>query len=565
MAYDKATVFNRLGALVRWHGQIESFRSVLDADLMSEIYTDFGNSGPDDRQSIRRIYDQMELQRESMEADKHGVVAQVGQFITGPLAGLLGSPEKTVDKVVKDLIAAMNGAGDTVDGNTVYNKPASATNNDGEMLTVHDEEGDPAGAATLDAVDQMARPGNAIRAVCVADAQAGHETWAVYSSVLGEAPTQAVTGQDWRWPAAGIRRLNIAEAAVAQTGSGNVISDPDVQGVRRGVNADEDGVLYLATSRLVTANTVRQDEFNQLDFAFTTPPVFGEDTDTDGRLHVAIDADPDAMTVSGGATAAVSGVALAGVDDDNTDAHGLIYVKVTQSGGAHYVTLYRNIDRQTAGDKVASGSTAGLPAQVTLSQENSSGLSGVLILESYQADDDTIVIRPPKYHVRLYRSADRGEEALRAHAATFDPNVYGSPIALAAANGSAIAGTVTLTYAKDDSDVTLQLPYYLIHFYADSGRENLVARAGSLSPGDGLPIHEVGGSGLSGTIDLDGIPAVSDIELAVGYSAGDHFEFATHSLEEGTFQSFFRDNLGHALPAVTNGTETVSDALAGGD
>lgn len=564
MAYDKAEIFNRLGVLVRWHNELEQLRSDIDSSLMSEVYTDFDNDDAADRESIKRVLDAMISQRSGMEGDKATAVSQVQEFITSHLSRLLNSPEGSLEKVLADLIAAMDGASDTVDGNTVYNDPVGTTNNDDESLTVHDEDGNVVGAAVIDAVDQMARPDNHFRAVCVADTQAGQEAWAVHSSVLGEAPTQVVTGEDWDWAAAGIQRINIDPADVQQTEGAGVVSDANILGLVRGVNADEDGNLYLSTSRLVTSSTIEEDEYNQLDFSFTTSPVFGDDTDTDGKMHITVDADPDSLTIVGGVTAGISGARLVGVASGNLDSQGLLYVKVTYSGGTYTVDLYKNIDRATAGDKVATGTTTSLPDEITLSQVNSSGLTGVLTLDWYQADDDTIVSRPPQYHVKLYKSSGRSDGDLRAYANTYDPNVYGSPIALTAANDSTIAGSVTLTYTSDDTNATLQLPYYLIHFHSDSDRENLVARAGSLAAADNLDIYEVNGSGLSGDIDLDGTSAVSNIVLAVGYTAGDYFEFATDSLEEGTFQSFFRDNIGQALPSVTNGSETVADSLAGG-
>ena len=558
MSYNETEIFNRIGVLVRWHNVIESWRSTLDSSLMSEIYTDFDNDDSSDRQSIKNVLSVMASQRSGLESEKAAAVSQVDEFITSHLSEMLDSPEKTVDKVVSDLIAAMNDASSTVDGNTVYNDPVATTNNNGETLTVYDEDGNNAGSATFDSVNQMARPGNYFRAVCVGDGQAGNETWAIHSSVLGEALTQAVTGEDWEWDAAGIERINIADATVGETDTGNVVSDASIDGLVRSVNADEDGKLYLATSRLVTVETIEEDEFNQLAFNFTTSPVFGDDTDTDGVVHITVDADPDDVTISGGVTAGITDLVLAGIGTGNVDSNDLIYVKITESGGTYTVDLYKNADRST--DKVATGSTtASLPDEITLSAVGGSGLTGTVTLDWFEADDDTIVIRPPKYHVKLYKSSARSTDDLRASASTLDPNL-GSTVSLTDANGSTIAGTVTLTYADDDTNATLQLPYYLIHFYSDSDRESLVARAGSLAIADNLTIHEVNGSGLSGDIDLDSTSAVSNIELVVGYSAGDYFEFATDSLEEGTFQCFFRDNIGQVLPSTTGGTETVDDA-----
>ena len=192
----------------------------------------------------------------------------------------------------------------------------------------------------------------------------------------------------------------------------------------------------------------------------------------------------------GGTAAGISEVVLDGVVAANVDADGLLYVDITKSGSTYTVDLYKNIDRTTAADKMATGSTTTLPDEITLSEANSSGLTGTLTLDWYQATDDTIVIRPPKYHVKLYKSSARSDDDLRATASTFEAN-SGSTVSLAAEDDSTIAGTVTLTYTSDDTNVTLQLPYYLIHFCSDSDRENLVARAGNLTTGNDLPVHEV--------------------------------------------------------------------------
>ena len=164
--------------------------------------------------------------------------------------------------------------------------------------------------------------------------------------------------------------------------------------------------------------------------------------------------------------------------------------------------------------------------------------------------------------MRLYKSSERTEDDLVAHAdSAFDPNTGGT-ISFTADNDSGITGTVYLQYAGDSETITYQPAFNLINFYSDSDRENLVARAGHTSTGTGLTIYEVGSSGISGTIDLDATGDDSDITLTVGYSVGDYVDFETHSLEEGTFQSFFRDNIGQALPS--SGSPTISDTLAGG-
>ena len=212
---------------------------------------------------------------------------------------------------------------------------------------------------------------------------------------------------------------------------------------------------------------------------------------------------------------------------------------------------------------MATGTTTSLPDVVTLGEVNSSGLSGTAALASCLAADDTIVVRPPRYYVQLFNSPSGGGAHLRAEAITFDPNP-GQTLALTPWGGSSITGTVYLTYTGDTPNITLQVAFYLVSFYSDSARTNLVARAGSRSTGNNLVVYPVNGSGLSGDIDLDSTAVKSNLSLGVGYSAGDSVEFDTNSLEEGVFQCFFRDNIGQALPAGTGNDVTIPDGLAGG-
>lgn len=73
----------------------------------------------------------------------------------------------------------------------------------------------------------------------------------------------------------------------------------------------------------------------------------------------------------------------------NTD-HGKLWADFTYSGSTYVVDLYKSSNRQSA-DKVASGSSASL-GEISLSEANSSGISGQLDWEEYAEDQTSVVV-----------------------------------------------------------------------------------------------------------------------------------------------------------------------------
>jgi hypothetical protein len=78
------------------------------------------------------------------------------------------------------------------------------------------------------------------------------------------------------------------------------------------------------------------------------------------------------------------------IKGSNTDTAGKVYVKLSDSGGTRTVSVYKDSGKT---QKVAEGSKAG-DGEVTLAEQNSSGLSGTVDV-TYTTDDSDIVLILP--------------------------------------------------------------------------------------------------------------------------------------------------------------------------
>jgi hypothetical protein len=92
--------------------------------------------------------------------------------------------------------------------------------------------------------------------------------------------------------------------------------------------------------------------------------------------------------IAGGVTSTLSNMVLSGVTSQNTDNYKLYWGTSSGSGPIYDVTLYKNIAK-AAGDRVAYGYISAVTGTVTLSQVNTSGMSGTVELSFTSEDNDT--------------------------------------------------------------------------------------------------------------------------------------------------------------------------------
>jgi hypothetical protein len=287
-----------------------------------------------------------------------------------------------------------------------------------------------------------------------------------------------------------------------------------------------------------------------------------------------------------------SGIIIDDADEDNTD-HCTLYVSIQQSlnsdGSRDFtVELFNESDRGGS-DLVATGtvndiSDTDLPVEITLEAETG-GVEGVITLNAFNSvqegeTDDTILIKVPRYFVRLYSAASRSEDDLVAEAVSYVPKVTGTEklnlYVPGEESSSFDIGDVNLNYVQDNEAIELTVDFYTIDLYKadpddeDTTENDIVGRAGSLADlltgGEtDLTFYPVNGSGLpevtvhvsDDTFDIDVVSAV------VGYAAGDKFTFTTSTEDDGRFQTFLRDTYNKVFPSADGTAVTIPDTLAG--
>jgi len=104
---------------------------------------------------------------------------------------------------------------------------------------------------------------------------------------------------------------------------------------------------------------------------------------------------------------------------------------------------------------------------------------------------------------------------------------------------------------------------YHVDIYSDAARTVKVAHTATFTGTGDQKLVADGGSGLTGTVTVASLGAMSDAQVRVGFAfaVGDKLYFTTTNDEAGTFSEFFRW-LGIALPVDLVGGETIADALA---
>lgn len=557
MAYNGQEIFKRLGILIKWHNELGTQANSLDA-IYSTAITRYG-ANADDRADVTRIGALVSAHQAQLRQMQDEVVGLVTEYIGGNLKRTLNSPYNGVKEILDDLIEAMREASppDFINGNAVSaSTPAKDADNrrsDGTSTTV--------------TVNSLARNANFFEVVCVDDGRIDAEVWEVRSSLTGDAPANLVTGEDFAWTAAGIDSFKINAMPIKESGdTSNQLAGWELAGLVRGVNTSEDGKLWSELKKTPTSITETGDENAQL-ASWSLSGAKLTNTD-DGKLYVAAVREPADYTMSGDVDVTLSAWSLTGASYvTNTDPDGKLFFDVTLSGSTYTVSVYK--DPQKA-NKVAEGSNTGpLPKTITLTQQNSSGLSGSVRLDAHAADERGIVLSVPYHYVRLYNSPLRGAAPVMAQGVSFAASATG--LTLSEKNSSGLSGSVNLAYGEDDNDTELLVPLHFVKLYradiaglSEDAKAALLVAIGASAAATASDVALVGrnGSGISGTVDVTWSADTSSVLLETGWKAGDKWTFSTTSDEVGKFLEFLRNRFTSDVPDKTDGSETILDSLA---
>ena len=594
-------VFNRLGIYVRWWYDLGNMGEALDT-YVEEAVADFkianagGSDAPSraDKAAYEAISVEIRRQKQDLESLRYAVVNLVSGFIGLNVKDILNAPHSTPEALLNHLVDLVDDGADSVTGNTV-GATSIAEDPDNSAL-YSNSPSDLVGLPTV-SVSQLAR-NDYFSLTCIDDSTVDRERWSLESAAYGVFSGDIVTEQAAQWTEVGLDQLVVQRTKFHDEEGDTLgkISDWKMTGAIRGTNVAADGRVWAVLRDKPSLGT-DNDVLGQVSgWAFTTDPVFGTDTDVVGKMHVSVVKEPSGYAVLGGATASltVSGMLLDGLTVSNTTS-GSLYVKVlkqpgTTEGSKYTVNLYKEPARTTLVatgnvDDVTVDGTTVLPQKITLTKQNlgggNYGPEGYVTLNSFRTTlpgtnqdpivDSTMIIRVPRYFVRLYCSSNRSAVDLAAEGAIFTPS---GNVTLTAQGAFSTAGTVDLNYVQDDEAIQLVVDFYTIDMYRaepdpSKPEQDLVARAGtrtnlqSANFVNDLPFVAVNNSGLTGvSVDVTTANVGADytVSACFGYAVGDKFTFRTTADDAGRFQTFFRENYNTAFR--TNASPTISDTKA---
>jgi hypothetical protein len=590
MAYDstiRQDVFKRMGVYIKWWYTLSDMKSTLDG-LLGNAITEFelgASPSAEDKAAYEAFSIEIRRQKDDLESLRQSVVNLASSFFGTNVKALLNSPYSTPESVLDHLRDAMDDYDDQVLQNTVA-ADATVTEDEDNSVLAADGLSLNFGATA----SQMAQ-NDRFALTCVDDSVVDQERWTLESARLGQYSGEIVTATAVAWAAAGISGLTIPQAPIREiSDSSSKVSDWKLSGAVRGTNVTSDGRLYLKFGAAPTL-TVENDELGQLtSFAFSgsgKTAVFGDESDIDGKLYVSLVKEPASIDVLGGVVAQIAeaGLIIDGASDSNTTA-GALYVKVikangTSSGSKYTINLYKEAARTTL---VAHSTIDNVPEDTVptdaFNLTADSGITGKITLSAFASvengTDESIIIKVPRYFVRVYRSSARSSDDLVAEGVSYQPKPAGA-VDLDPVGDFLTTGAVNLNYIQDNEEIVLSGVFYTIDAYradpadTDTTDADIVARAGSVdnlltgSTSD-LPLVEVGGSGLrDASVDL-AVVTVSGGYVAsacVGFANGDKFTFGTSATDAGRFQTFLRDNFGNVFPSAASPGNEINEAWAG--
>jgi hypothetical protein len=214
---------------------------------------------------------------------------------------------------------------------------------------------------------------------------------------------------------------------------------------------------------------------------------------------------------------------IRGIKSDNVDASGILYVEIVDDGGGfRHVDLY-NDAAKGAGDLVGHTGTYNAPGTEAITEDNSSGVYGLITVDAVGAVD-SITVTFSFEGIRTGNGTLSAWEATQMALDEDDIKIECSSIAGGAGNE---IWTVTS---------------------AERGAASVTCQTGVAWPGASNDDE----LGIEFTITAGG----------VDFAVGDIIQFQTRSNDDGVFQTFFRDHFAKVLPFELDASETIGDALA---
>jgi len=226
---------------------------------------------------------------------------------------------------------------------------------------------------------------------------------------------------------------------------------------------------------------------------------------------------------------------LAGVSSDVLDASGKLYFQIRDVGGGLWRVEIFNDAGCTGADQVGHTYSYNVPGVKTVLPDNDSGLCGTVRIVQVFCGDANIACEFVVWG---------GNNSTKVVSRTGDGTINLDTSQMAAVDDFRIQCTSAATEGSE-----------LWRIYSRK-RGQITGASGLVTTGVAFDPSAVG------TIEDRAGLSVEITAGATGFAVGDSFEFSTLSLNDGVFQTYFRDKLDQILPYKSNGMETITDALA---
>ena len=484
MSYDdgiRDEVFEQLGAYVRWWYELDAMKGTLNGLLDDAIVAfniiDAGEGSDRPSEADKVAYEsfsaEVHRQQNALESLRCGVAGLVSGFLGLNVKDLLDAPCTSPNDLLDHLIDLMDDHDDRAEANTVAR---SAVTEDEDNSVGSSDTG--FSLPALDAPTQFARD-DVFSLACSDDATVDGEQWTLHSGRRGPFSGRIATGTEVDWEAAGISGL-LVSAAPGRDAQGDAAAVAKVggwalAGAVRGTHVAADGRAWVRFNAQQSF-AVENDELAQASGWNLDDLVFGEDTDVDGKVYVSVVKAPSVCEVLGGTRASLdaSSIVIDGADETNT-ADGTLYVKVSQVFNSDdtrdfTIELHRvaSRDQLEASGSVENVADEDLPVEIAL-EAQSGGVSARITLSAFRSTQDetdaTILIKVPRYRVRVYRSSGRSEEDLYAEGVSYVPSTGSVALDLyrpGGAGSSYDAGDVTLNYIQDNETIELTVDFFTV-------------------------------------------------------------------------------------------------------
>lgn len=565
MSFSYTEAFTDIGLSVRVYNLYAAWQALLDAESVKRM-AQLDDDGDD-----------ADLLKQGLAADLAAKSALAGRmsaeltvlenYLTGILAPAIDSTAQSAEAVIDDLVTKMTADSETVDACAFSMLP-------GEIADANDGNSQIDGYSGLTGIDSGA----------VTDVNAC--AYRLYLSTVDDG------GGDWHINiySDSARTALVAHSATYSASGSTVISEDNSSGIggtltvsnATGFAADTDIYVEFAfggsragtgtieswsadslapdadyRARCISITTTGSEvwqlfrrvaggEVEELSARATTGTAYSAD-----GVNFTITA--PAVVVENDGSNQLASLSLTGaVKSTNCDADGRVWIDL--AGKEDAITEANDGNDQVAGYDGITGLVCG-------TNTDSAGILYVTVVDDGGGD----------FHVNLYNDSARGAGDLVAHTASYSS---AGEKALVADNASGLGGTIDVddsTGFAADADITVTFPFVQVSVYKESGKSNLVAQsAWTLGTGNAAPsgtaftLTAQNSSGLSGTVTVSYTADDGDIAAIpiINFAVGDEFRWSTTTDDAGTFEAFFRDVWGKALPSNAAGAETIADSLA---